>query len=359
MQAEQLPEEQLPGVDEPGSAQVVPVVQSEELWFSDGNIIIRSLPSGAPPIRAVYKVHRSILSLHCSAFAALFEGPKDEAFIAGSEHYEKLPLMDLPDDAEDLRHFLKALYFHEGLHIHTSVPLFERWRAPFPPSYPGILRLATKYDASKVRRILVDALQAQWPARLAAYDGMNNGMNKSVDEGPSFREDFPSDPGRAIRLATDFDIPDVLPFAYYALARLIASPELSKIKPGELTHLTPNELNVLILGVADLRVQTNRIISSTQGWTSKCQQDLVYDDEAEDDVSPCEHSLEQWVERQHALESCCGDPLAWLKVMSMLCMDIEDVCETCRVYVRTDVLVDARNRLWKTLPAVFGLVRCS
>jgi hypothetical protein len=84
--------------------------ESPDLWFHDGNIIIRTVFS--ENACTVYKVHKSILASHSNVFYDLFDGPQT-AFDTASDYYEGLPVIELPDPPSQCNDFLKALYFPE------------------------------------------------------------------------------------------------------------------------------------------------------------------------------------------------------------------------------------------------------
>ncbi|KAI0048871.1 hypothetical protein FA95DRAFT_1461452, partial [Auriscalpium vulgare] len=128
------------------------------LWLADGNIVIRGPPEGTPPTRILYKVHMFTLALHSAIFASLFDGPQ-AAFDAGSDRYQDLPVMDLPDSAQDVRDFLKALYLPQ----YASFNLLSAFCA-----HPAAERL--KYDAQGIRSIVEPTFKAQWPSRLKDWD---------------------------------------------------------------------------------------------------------------------------------------------------------------------------------------------
>ncbi|SRR6266404_7314985 len=86
--------------------------ESPDLWFPDGNIILRTVFS--ENVYTVYKVHKSILASHSNVFYDLFDGPQT-AFDNASEQYDGLPVMDLPDPPSQFNDFLKALYFPESV----------------------------------------------------------------------------------------------------------------------------------------------------------------------------------------------------------------------------------------------------
>ena len=88
--------------------------ESPDLWFDDGNLIIRTVCSDSENVYTVYKVHKSILTSHSNVFFDLFDGPQ-AAFDTASDHYEGLPVIELPDTPSQCNDFLKALYFPESV----------------------------------------------------------------------------------------------------------------------------------------------------------------------------------------------------------------------------------------------------
>ena len=92
-----------------GSAALPVTYRSPDLWLQDGTIVLRAV---SPHTHTLYKVHKSVLALHSSVFRDIFSGPQ-AAFDAGSEWYDGVPLMEMPDPPEDVDSFLKALYFSE------------------------------------------------------------------------------------------------------------------------------------------------------------------------------------------------------------------------------------------------------
>jgi hypothetical protein len=88
----------------------IEIYESPDLWFDDGNIIIRTFLSDKTHI--VYKVHKSILASHSNVFHDLFDGPQ-AAFDIASERYEGLSVVELQDSPSEVNDFLKALYFPE------------------------------------------------------------------------------------------------------------------------------------------------------------------------------------------------------------------------------------------------------
>ena len=70
----------------------------EGLWFDDGNIILRAG-------NGVHKLHKSILSLHSTILADMFDIPQPDV----AESLDGLPVVELPDTEADVVHWLKSL----------------------------------------------------------------------------------------------------------------------------------------------------------------------------------------------------------------------------------------------------------
>ncbi|KAI0055195.1 hypothetical protein BV25DRAFT_1922020 [Artomyces pyxidatus] len=156
----------------------------------------------------LYRVHKHILGLHCSVLGSLFDGLQ-AAFDVESKHHD-----DLPDAAEDVRDFLRALYFPKETqrHSHLNTPVRDgRWNI-FPDFYYGILRLAVKYDAAEIRDLLVPLLRADWPAVFEDWHRLQETLTAS---GPieEYIEKRVLRSSHIISLAETCNIPDVLSVA--------------------------------------------------------------------------------------------------------------------------------------------------
>ena len=91
------------------SGDEIQTYESPDLWFEDGNIVIRTVLSDDRAYIA-YKVHKSILISHSNAFRDMFDGPQT-AFDIASDRYDGLPVIQLTDSPSEVNDFLKALYF--------------------------------------------------------------------------------------------------------------------------------------------------------------------------------------------------------------------------------------------------------
>ncbi|TFY80782.1 hypothetical protein EWM64_g3230 [Hericium alpestre] len=185
----------------------------DALYFDDGNIVM-SATSANNPGSVVFRVHKSVMAKHSPVFADMFSLPDTGT---AAETYDGAPLICMPDAAEDLQKLLEALYCQPPFSL---VPL-----SPHNPSIARpVLALSTKYEITHLRQLIVDRLEADWPLTLEKWDALED-MTMSQRShhyrfpGPFIDDLFP-EPASAIRLAHDFDIPTILPAAFYHLLRI-------------------------------------------------------------------------------------------------------------------------------------------
>lgn len=79
-------------------------VHHPTLWLSDGNIVLTAV-SMTTKDTVAFRVHKSVLSRSSTVFNDMFSLENNEA-----EKFDGLPLVAMPDDAEDVESLLKALY---------------------------------------------------------------------------------------------------------------------------------------------------------------------------------------------------------------------------------------------------------
>ena len=88
--------------------QFVPV---QDLWFDDGNIIIRTRarPSqpGAPAVIRGFKCHKSVLSVRSQLLTTMFSEATE-----GQTTLDGVPCFDMPDDFEHVRDNVLMCYRH-------------------------------------------------------------------------------------------------------------------------------------------------------------------------------------------------------------------------------------------------------
>ena len=94
-------------------------------WFEDGSIIVSAVSNKRPLVTILFKVHKSILSLHSNIFRDLFtvsddsekqkQSSEDEKKSQVSEPtiqqlYEGVPVVEVQDKAEDWDTMFKTMY---------------------------------------------------------------------------------------------------------------------------------------------------------------------------------------------------------------------------------------------------------
>ncbi|KLO16687.1 hypothetical protein SCHPADRAFT_937715 [Schizopora paradoxa] len=113
------------------------------LWFSDGSVVLAT-------DTYLFKVHKSLLSLHSSVFKDMFEPLNFNGEVSGGigtgeaqEMYEGLPLVTLVGDkGEDVAHLLRAVFeprFHDRHSDDTPLEIVV-----------ALLVLSTKYDFKNI-----------------------------------------------------------------------------------------------------------------------------------------------------------------------------------------------------------------
>ncbi|KAI0048902.1 hypothetical protein FA95DRAFT_987578 [Auriscalpium vulgare] len=364
-------------------------VQSPDLWLKDGSIIIRTLPKGTHPTKiTLFKVHKHLLGLHCSVFATLFDGPQ-EALEVGSEQYDGLPIMELPDDPDDVVDFLRALYFPEQTNQHTPIvalPFDKRWTA-FPPAYSGILRLGTKYDAPSLKKIASAALKAQWPSTLSAWDGIQWRDTASEPSSCSaYIQYLHPDSAKVITLASSCGEYDVLTLAYYNLACYIqAIQTLASQGNPCLSRLSSDHLCKVLLGRAAMNQYMRLAVQNiSRPSGSPCQgarkpsslplssqkefffsfstPSPVLSQAATFTTGRCQESAcRTWLKNQCISFMYMVDPLSWL-LWTRRAFNTDNfirdyyLCESCHARMVAS-MSKIRQDFWKRLPSFFGLVR--
>ncbi|KAJ7759884.1 hypothetical protein B0H16DRAFT_1532892 [Mycena metata] len=115
---------------ETSSAATANLTHAEGLWFEDCGLIIQAETT-------LFRVSRDFLAMRSPVFADMLSmpTPKDAEMIEGC------PFVRLPDAAQDITYFLKALIYSE---------FFEPWPAKASsPVVAGVLRMSHKYQVAR------------------------------------------------------------------------------------------------------------------------------------------------------------------------------------------------------------------
>ncbi|TFY80055.1 hypothetical protein EWM64_g3962 [Hericium alpestre] len=210
--------------------------RDDEFWFSDGSIV---LATGT----AAFRVHSGVLALRSQVFRDMLAVGQSTA--EGQELMDGCPVVRLSDEAEELYELVKVIYYPESLRRGTDIefPLILR-----------LLRLSRKYDVEFIRKELIAHLRLLFPSTLEGFE------EKWEDLEPPFGDIH--DELMAVQAGVIYDIPEILPAAYYlccqqpvtallkggifngTMAERIPTDQLDKILIGRerLLHLKRNTL---------------------------------------------------------------------------------------------------------------------
>lgn len=200
-----------------------------------------------------------------------------------------------------------------------------------------------------MREQILRHLESDWPQTLKDWDKLERQIQFMRSESNEQRIDdhFP-EPASAIKLARQFDIPSILPAAFYHLSRLSilddwdrthADPFIPIRNPTKRTAqwglLSAEDFRCLIFGKAVFPEGLRRIMESHDdspiGLTGKCNPEGLWND-------ICDRCLQS------------ADPLALLQVES----NKSHHCTACTKTLRSKFL-KTRREVWDKLGTFFHL----
>ncbi|KIP08898.1 hypothetical protein PHLGIDRAFT_358678 [Phlebiopsis gigantea 11061_1 CR5-6] len=179
------------------------------LFFEDGDI--RLSANTADGSRQVYKLHRFVLCRASQVF-------KDMFVVSGTERREEV---EMPDRAEDISPLFEAMY--SPTYIYALLNTASKIGHSLQP-LSALVRISRKYAMEDVAQAVMSHVKAQWPNTLMDWDirqGVQSVIRASVASGDigHFRAIFP-DPAASIVFAQEFDLPEILPVAFYQLSSI-------------------------------------------------------------------------------------------------------------------------------------------
>ncbi|OBZ79828.1 hypothetical protein A0H81_01512 [Grifola frondosa] len=312
------------------------------LYFNDGNVVLSALAQDG--LRQHFRIHQSILCRHSPVLADMFmlpplmtSGSKDEI----EEAYDGVPHVQMPDSAEDLASFLGVFYDPLGT-------AYKRFDPNTPVLVEGTLKLAMKYECDALRARIVENLEADWPQTLAQWDARRSesilvrsehSMQLTGKVNGLYLDDRLPEPASAIRIASDYYIPSILPAAFYQLALLSTDADWDAYRANPGKHLRfgartarwrlldKRDLMRLVHGQKLLAAHTRAI--GTDIFGLRCQRG----------VKGCSKSRSDcWKYFQENAPISMDDPL--------------DILYDSDIAVMAE---KKRRELWRSLPAVFNL----
>lgn len=234
----------------------------------------------------------------------------------------------------------------------------------------GVMRLALKYEIDTVRALIVKHVEADWPQTLEEWDAhqaeKGSAAQAYVDSkdkkfrGKYFDDAYP-EPVAAIRFALEFDIPRILPAAWYQLATTGAKVHLDyetvRLRPSmrlfshpcspkarwKLLHTDATLLTITMFGKAKMEEYMKVAEHIIRNSALACE-----------DSHRCEQIGFKKAREFLALYGTPADPLHGIKQVLGSGLWDSDMCAECIVY-KHNQLQKARRTIWEALPVDFQL----
>ncbi|KLO16673.1 hypothetical protein SCHPADRAFT_994956 [Schizopora paradoxa] len=300
------------------------------LWFSDGSVVLAT-------DLYLFKVHKTVLSLHSSVFKDMFDFPGVDGLTNGGvisesaqDMYEGLPLVTLVGySGEDVAHLLRAVYeprYYDSRRNQTPLPVVI-----------ALLTLSTKYDFKTIRSDII--------LTISRYYSIDFPVHMSVATGD---QSFP------LFGVERWDCHFPLLAAAFKCNADVLLPSLYSVCSGfQLEHvldmsktLPPECSRALILGRERLRSSLVTLALNLPGRVQKGIAEHICPDE-ESCLSTVGFINWQSAEVVNALLGYeCG--------IAFVYDTLGSVCERCGVYLANEI--DVRwNVIWRNVPSYFEL----
>ncbi|KAJ7753195.1 hypothetical protein B0H16DRAFT_1373023 [Mycena metata] len=301
---------------ETSSAPVANLTHAEGLWFEDCGLIIQAETT-------LFRISRDFLAMRSPVFADMLSMPTP----VDAETMDGCPFVRLPDAAQDVTYFLKALLYSEFFEPPPSKTTF--------PIVAGVLRMSHKYEVDVLRRRALLHLSSQQPTTLLDWH--------AVGQEPIWEYDELLE---VILLARQTSALWILPTAFYnACTRL--------------------DVEELITGIRGHGLQSTDVVACAQGlrYLDTTATSSILDFLNPQPIPGCvlpvacaqnrgAKRLEVELWRVYAPQDTNPNPP--LDIWEESDYGALDVCEVCRSYMES-VHRDARQYLWSQLPGIFGL----
>ncbi|KAF8064857.1 hypothetical protein FPV67DRAFT_158026 [Lyophyllum atratum] len=286
--------------------------RSTEFWFSDGSIIVIVE-------NTAFRIHKSILSRHSDVFSDLFTVPQPQT---GSEKIDGVEAVRLTDDLSGFTDVIRALYepFHfDKLASNTDLAMLIEFVS-------GILRISTKYNILCLREKCIAVLKTKFPSSLSACDKLLSSGYKYIA----------STIVRAIPLARETNVPEILPWAFYI------STNISHEALLEDSILSWQDKTLCLVGKNHLWEKQKSVTHKFLFEFSKAPNCCSY--------PSCQSRLPPLMSWRRT-EELRGSPHPLNQFEEW---DSLKVCSKCLEHIQAQHQ-KGRESVWKSLPTIFGL----
>ncbi|KAK7028755.1 hypothetical protein R3P38DRAFT_934772 [Favolaschia claudopus] len=280
------------------------LIRAEGLWFEDCGLVIRAE-------NTLFRISRDFLALQSPVFRDMLSLPPPKS----TDLIDGCPLVVLPDRAEDVTVFLKALIYYDFFVPHPGHASLT--------VVVSVLRMSDKYQVDALRKRALLHLSSVFPTTLLHYDARK------------FTQPSVSTLALIIPLARDLSIDWILPVALYWRCEDLS---LKGIKLGE--SLTISEQSQLLKATCTL---TTSIASAILAFLLPSALEAGHDQCLTARIR-CRQGAEQ--RRAHVMPLEFWDERYWNA--------LSDVCHHC-LRIMKNQEQSTRQAVWDDLPLVFGL----
>ncbi|KDQ60100.1 hypothetical protein JAAARDRAFT_595770 [Jaapia argillacea MUCL 33604] len=330
-------------------------------YFEDGNIVISA--STSKRRCKVFRVHKSVLAFHSHVFADMFTLPTlpDNTTM---EMYDGVPLVHLPDPAEEVAELFTLLYKPSALR-------YDRRDPCLPLDLEPLLTLCRKYGLDDLLARLLHEFESAWPQTLTQWDALEAEIALEVEAYKEGRDDsqvyvdrrYP-EPIAAIQLAREFEIDTIPPVAFYHLSRLEIDLDYDVIHGYDDTT-SQRQWDKLFMGLRSARwgalsAADFRLVLRGRERLSRLHQNLIHEFFRKSNFSSCpgenccvSTSIEFMAIAERLSAEKCNDLLQFMKVSFMAPeMEKRGFCHNCALKAQ-NIIGWWRETLWDNLGKVF------
>ncbi|GJE96877.1 hypothetical protein PsYK624_130850 [Phanerochaete sordida] len=172
------------------------------LYFEDGDLELSARKAGSDDegclLFCVYRAQlRRVSPVFCDMLAL------------GGDRKE---VVEMPDSAEDLAALLESVFISSSFVLR----LWDTDPSRSAVELSGLVRIARKYQVDDIANVVIRHISELWPKSLAEWDKtfptwMENRKTTATSK-------LIPEPASAIRFANEFNVPSILPAAFYFLA---------------------------------------------------------------------------------------------------------------------------------------------
>ncbi|EKM50913.1 uncharacterized protein PHACADRAFT_104048 [Phanerochaete carnosa HHB-10118-sp] len=182
-------------------------LEHPSLYFADGDIALSARESDM--LTYIFRVHRLFLSHYAVGLRGMIAAATGGDAI---EEYDCVPLVRMPEEdcAEDVARLIEVIYDISSLPRRLAAGR----RADSPLLLSGLLDISDKYKIPGIVSVIKEHVRKEWPTTLAGWE------IRQIELQSTATHDILPEPVSAIQFATAYDIPSILPAAFYHLAVL-------------------------------------------------------------------------------------------------------------------------------------------